>query len=101
VSVRRPTSGKVVSAGPGKLDSFSKLIPMKYKVGDNVMFSNFAGHAMDFPDPEGRQVPSPDGNGYVDAKIVLHVLHEGEILASVRGHLEMRRVSNQREALGI
>jgi co-chaperonin GroES (HSP10) len=77
-SQRRPTTGKVVSGGE----------KTKYfKFGDNVMFSNFAGHAIDL---ERAGMP-----------IVLHILHETEILAQVEGHLELRAAKNQKEALGV
>jgi co-chaperonin GroES (HSP10) len=78
ISKRRPTTGQVVSCGE----------KTKYfKFGDNVMFSNFAGHAIDL---ERAGLP-----------IVLHILHESEILAQVEGHLELRSAKNQREALGV
>jgi co-chaperonin GroES (HSP10) len=78
VSQRRPSSGKVVSTGE----------KVKYfKVGDNVLYSNFAGHAMDL-EPAGLD-------------IVIRILHESEILAGIRGHLELRTVKNQTESLGI
>jgi len=78
VSQRRPSTGKVVSVGD----------KVKYfKVGDNVLYSNFAGHALDL-----------ERAGH---KVVVRILHESEILASVQGHLELRAVQNQREALGI
>ena len=60
---------------------------MKYfKEGDDVLYSNFAGHAMDLPLETGQ--------------VVLRILHESEILASVKGHLELRAVRYQRESLG-
>jgi len=34
-------------------------------------------------------------------KVVVRILHESEILASVQGHLEMRNVKNERDSLGI
>ena len=78
VSQRRPSTGRVVSVGD----------KVKYfKVGDNVLYSNFAGHAIDL---------ERTGN-----KVVVRILHETEILAQVRGHLELRSVTNEREALGI
>ena len=77
VSERRPSTGKVVSIGD----------KVKYfKVGDNVLYSNFAGHAMDL-----------ERAGH---KLVVRILHESEILASVQGHLELRMVKNQKDSLG-
>ena len=78
IAQRRPSTGQVVSTGD----------KVKYfKVGDNVLYSNFAGHAMDL-----------ERSGH---KVVVRILHESEILAQVQGHLELRAVQNQREALGI
>jgi co-chaperonin GroES (HSP10) len=59
-----------------------------FKVGDNVLYSNFAGHAMDL-------------ERATEGKVVIRILHESEILAQVQGHLELRTVQNQRQALGI
>ena len=76
-SQRRPSTGRVVSCGD----------KVKYfKEGDDVLYSNFAGHAMDLPLETGQ--------------VVLRILHESEILASVKGHLELRAVRYQRESLG-
>ena len=78
VSQRRPSTGQVVSIGD----------KVKYfKPGDNVLYSNFAGHAMDL-----QRAGSP---------LVVRILHESEILAQVQGHLELRSVKNERDALGI
>ena len=77
-SQRRPSTGRVVSVGD-RVEFFG--------VGDNVLYSNFAGHAMDIP--MGANT------------MVLRILHEKEILAAVKGHLEISRVRNEREALGI
>ena len=74
VSQRRPSTGSVVSVGD-RVEHF--------RVGDSVLYSNFAGHAMDV------------------GEVTLRILHEKEILAAVKGHLEMSRMKNQREALGI
>lgn len=78
VSQRRPTTGIVRSAGEA-----CKI----YKVGDGVLFSNFAGFAIDL-----------DRMG---SKVCLRILHETEVLTKVRGHLELRAISSQREATGI
>jgi chaperonin GroES len=39
----KPQEGKVVSAGPGKLDEKGKRIPLEVKKGDRVLFSKYAG----------------------------------------------------------
>ena len=40
----KPQEGKVVEAGPGKLDDSGKRIPMQVKKGDRVLFSKYAGN---------------------------------------------------------
>lgn len=77
-SQRRPTTGRIVSTG-GKVKDF--------EVGDDVLYSNFAGHASDFPLEQGM--------------VCVRILHESEILAQVKGHLELRAVRHQREAIGV
>jgi chaperonin GroES len=42
-SREKPFEGEVVAAGKGMLGSDGKCIPMDVKVGDNVLFSRFAG----------------------------------------------------------
>ena len=39
----KPKQGEVVAVGPGKLDEEGKLIPMNVQVGDQVLFSTYAG----------------------------------------------------------
>jgi len=39
----KPQEGKIVAAGPGKLDDNGKRIPMEVKQGDRVLFSKYAG----------------------------------------------------------
>ena len=39
----KPMEGKVVAAGPGKLDDKGKRTPMDVKKGDRVLFSKYAG----------------------------------------------------------
>ena len=39
----KPMQGKVVAAGPGKLDEKGKRVPMALKKGDRVLFSKYAG----------------------------------------------------------
>jgi chaperonin GroES len=39
----KPQEGKVVSAGPGKLDEKGKRIPLEVKKGDRILFSKYAG----------------------------------------------------------
>jgi chaperonin GroES len=39
----KPQEGKVISAGPGKIDEHGKRIPMEVKAGDRVLFSKYGG----------------------------------------------------------
>ena len=40
----KPQKGKVVAAGPGKLDEDGKEVKMSVKKGDIVLFSKYAGN---------------------------------------------------------
>jgi chaperonin GroES len=40
----KPQEGKVVEAGPGKLDDGGKRIPIQVKKGDRILFSKYAGN---------------------------------------------------------
>lgn len=39
----KPQQGKVISAGPGKLDKNGNRTPLQIKPGDLVLFSKYAG----------------------------------------------------------
>ncbi len=39
----KPQEGKIVAAGPGKLDDKGKRIPLEVKKGDRILFSRYAG----------------------------------------------------------
>ncbi|MCQ4575283.1 MAG: co-chaperone GroES [Candidatus Brocadiales bacterium] len=39
----RPSRGKVIAAGKGRLGDDGKRVPLSIKKGDNVFFSNYAG----------------------------------------------------------
>jgi chaperonin GroES len=40
----KPQEGKVVEAGPGKMDDSGKRIPIQVKKGDRILFSKYAGN---------------------------------------------------------
>jgi chaperonin GroES len=40
----KPQEGKVVEAGPGKVDDSGKRIPIQVKKGDKILFSKYAGN---------------------------------------------------------
>ncbi len=75
---RRPSTGTVVSAGRGCA---------YLKEGQKVVYSNFSGHTLDL---ERAGVP-----------VILRILHEAEVLALVDGHLELRVMRDQTEAVGL
>ena len=39
----KPQEGKVLAAGPGKLDDSGKRVKMEVKVGDRVLYAKYAG----------------------------------------------------------
>lgn len=39
----KPSEGKVIAAGPGKMDDDGKRVPVEVKKGDRVLFSKYAG----------------------------------------------------------
>ena len=39
----RPQKGKILAAGPGRLDDDGKRIPMEVKVGDTVLYAKYGG----------------------------------------------------------
>ncbi|SOB59872.1 Cpn10 chaperonin GroES, small subunit of GroESL [Pseudodesulfovibrio profundus] len=43
----KPLKGEIVAAGPGKLDDNGERIAMTVKVGDIVLFTKYAGSAID------------------------------------------------------
>lgn len=40
----KPMEGKIVAAGPGKLDEKGKRVPLEVKKGDRVLFAKYAGN---------------------------------------------------------
>jgi co-chaperonin GroES (HSP10) len=69
---RRPTSGKVISAGP----RCTMLKP-----GDAVLYSNFAGYVVDL-----ARAGKP---------ITMRILHETEVLARMEGHLTLANLKGK------
>jgi chaperonin GroES len=39
----KPQEGKVIAAGPGRLDDSGKRVKMEVKVGDRVLYAKYAG----------------------------------------------------------
>ena len=74
ISQRRPTTGRIVSIG---------VDCKTLKVGDSVLYSNFAGYVIDL-DRAGR-------------KVSLRILHEPEVLCAMEGQLELRTLRGKSE----
>jgi chaperonin GroES len=39
----KPLEGKVIAAGPGKVDDKGNLVPLAVKANDRILFSKYAG----------------------------------------------------------
>jgi chaperonin GroES len=39
----KPTKGKIIAAGPGKVDDNGKLMPLNVKNGDTVYYGKYSG----------------------------------------------------------
>jgi chaperonin GroES len=61
----KPLTGKVIAAGPGKLDDDGKRIPMSVKKNDIVLFGKYSGSEVEL-----------DGEDY-------KILRESEILGVI------------------
>lgn len=83
-SVRRPTTGTIVSVGP------DVTLRGRFARADSVIYTSFSGHVFELNafDLAGREIV-----------IVIRVIQESDILAKVSGHLELRRVKKT-QALG-
>ena len=42
-AAEKPSQGKIVHAGPGKIDDNGKLVPMGVKTGDKILFGKYSG----------------------------------------------------------
>ncbi|OGS18631.1 MAG: co-chaperone GroES [Elusimicrobia bacterium RIFOXYA2_FULL_40_6] len=63
----KPQEGKVVAAGPGKIDESGKKIAMDVKVGDKVLYGKYSGTEVKINDKE------------------LLIMHQDDILGIVEG----------------
>jgi chaperonin GroES len=64
----KPQQGKVLAAGPGRLDDDGKRVAMEVKVGDRVLYAKYAGTEIKL---EG------------DKKVL--IIRESDVLALVEG----------------
>jgi chaperonin GroES len=57
---KRPSTGKVVKVGPGRMGANGDLLPMNVEVGDNVKFMDFAGNEVKIGDEDYSMVKMPE-----------------------------------------
>ncbi len=50
----KPLTGKVIAAGPGKLDDDGKRIPMSVKKNDVVLFGKYSGSEVELDNEDYR-----------------------------------------------
>ncbi|MBI3508905.1 MAG: co-chaperone GroES [Chlamydiia bacterium] len=48
----KPREGKVIAVGPGRMDDKGKQHPVELKVGDQILFSSYAGTEFKTADQE-------------------------------------------------
>ncbi len=48
----RPQQGEVIEVGEGRLTEDGKIIPLKVKKGDRILFSKYAGTEIEMDDEE-------------------------------------------------
>ena len=66
----KPTTGKVIAVGPGRLDDKGKRLPIDVKAGDRVLYAKYSGQEV----PRGV---------YGDTDEEYMVLKETDILAKI------------------
>ncbi|UCB47917.1 MAG: co-chaperone GroES [Deltaproteobacteria bacterium] len=64
----KPQEGKVVAAGPGKLDENGKRIPMAVKKNDLILFGKYAGTEIQIEGVEHIIMREDDILGIVEKK---------------------------------
>ncbi len=62
----KPSEGKVVAVGNGKVDEDGKVHPLDVKKGDKVLFSKYAGTEVDIEGDEHLIIREDDVLGVVE-----------------------------------
>ena len=62
----KPQEGKVVAAGPGKVDENGERIPMEVKAGDRILFGKYAGNEIKIDGVEHLIMREDDILGIID-----------------------------------
>jgi chaperonin GroES len=55
-SQEKPKTGEVLAVGPGKILDSGQLVPMQVKTGDKVLFSSYAGSAVNVGDRSDDEI---------------------------------------------
>ncbi|MDH3285673.1 MAG: co-chaperone GroES [Acidobacteriota bacterium] len=48
----KPTEGRVIAAGPGRINDEGRRVPLEVKVGNRVLFGKFAGTEVNIDEVE-------------------------------------------------
>jgi chaperonin GroES len=62
----KPQEGKIVAAGPGKLDENGKRVPLEVRKGDRILFSKYAGTEIKIDGVEHLFMKEDDVLGVLD-----------------------------------
>jgi chaperonin GroES len=62
----KPSEGKVISAGPGKVDEQGKVRPMDVKKGDKILFSKYSGTEVNIEGEEHLIIREDDVLGILE-----------------------------------
>lgn len=62
----KPTSGKVIAVGPGKLDDKGKAMPLDVKVGQTVYYGKYSGTEVEVDSTKYVIIRESDLLGVID-----------------------------------
>ena len=62
----KPQEGKVIAAGPGKIDENGERIPMEVKAGDSILFGKYAGNEINIDGVEHTIMREDDILGIIE-----------------------------------
>ena len=81
----KPQEGKIIAAGPGKIDDSGKRTPLNVKKGDKILFSKYAGTEIKIDGVEHISVDDGSVSFLVnDSNIVLPKLFEAARESDIR-----------------
>ena len=62
----KPQEGKVIAAGPGKVDDNGERVPMEVKAGDKILFGKYAGNEINIDGVEHTIMREDDIFGIIE-----------------------------------